>query len=145
MIGTSTGLVNPLTALRNGAALALVPLLFGCKTSPSGTESGPDHTVACFIQVEASVPGVTIETNHVFAGTTPLTLKVFADATDTFHSFGNPEFVLTAKPASTNYFAQTRTFRTGKGSVPGDRIPGLIFFDMSQRSGTMLIDSIPYR
>jgi hypothetical protein len=127
------------------ATVSLVLLFSGCKTSPVGTESGPEHTVACFIQVEASVPGVTIETNHVVAGMAPLTLKVFADASETFHNFGSPEFVLTAKPASTNYFVQTRIFRAGKGSAPGDRIPGLVFFDMNQRSGSLLIDSIPSR
>jgi hypothetical protein len=137
--------VSILKVLSICASLGWGALLVGCKMSPAGTESGPDHTVACFIQVEASVPGVTIETNHVIAGTAPLTLKVFADVTDTFHNFGSPEFVLTAKPDSTNYFTQTRTFRTGKGSTPGDRVPGLVFFDMSQRSGSMLIDSIPYR
>lgn len=101
--------------------------------------------MACFIQVEASVPGVTIETNHVVAGTAPMTLKVFGDINETFHSFGNPEFVVTAKPPSTNYFLQTRIFRTGKSSAPGERIPGLIFFDLNQRSGSLLIDSIPSR
>ena len=132
-------------ALSVSVALSLFPVLFGCQTPPPGGDFGPEHTLACFIQVEASVPGVTIETNHIVAGTTPLTLKVFGDPSETFHDFGSPEFVVTARPPSTNYFVQTKTFRTGKGATLGDRIPGLVFFDMSQPSGGLMIDSIPAR
>ncbi len=125
--------------------LGLIPILSSCRSSPASGDSGPEHTMACFIQVEASIPGVTIETNHVVAGKTPLTLKVFGDASETFHNFGSPEFVLTARPPTTNYFIQTKAFRTGKGSAPGERIPGLVFFNMSQESGGLMIDSIPSR
>lgn len=131
--------------LRISVMLGVAPILASCRTSPPGGDSGPDHTVACYIKVEASVPGVTIETNHVVAGQTPMTLKVFGDASETFHDFGSPQFVLTAHPPSTNYFLQTKMFRTGKGSAPGERIPGLVFFDMSQPSGGLMIDSIPSR
>lgn len=132
-------------ALSVSATLSLFPVLFGCQSPSRGGDSGPEHTLACFIQVEASVPGVTIETNHAVAGKAPLTLKVFGDASETFHDFGSPEFTVTAKPPSTNYFIQTKTFRTGKGATPGERIPGLVFFDMSQPSGGLMIDSIPAR
>ena len=131
---------------------AFIPLLLaglcmcmaGCRTAPD-TESGPEHTVAYYVKVESSLPGVTIETNKVVAGQTPLTLKIFGDAAGSFHDFGNPEFVVRALPPSTNEFVQTKAFRTGKDSGSGERIPGLIFFDMSQRSGGLMIDSIPTR
>lgn len=125
--------------------LALVGIVAGCRTSGPDTESGPEHTVAYYVRVESSLPDVTIETNKVVAGKTPLTLKVFGDASGAFHDFGNPSFLVQAMPPSTNEFLQTKAFRTGKGSTAGDRIPGLIFFDMSQRSGGLMIDSIPMR
>lgn len=115
----------------------------GCGTSAPNTERGPERTVAQYVKVESSVPGVSIETNNVFAGKTPLTLVVFGDAPGTFHNFGKPQFVLRALPLSTNQFLQTKVFRAGKGSAPGDSIPGLVFFDMSQPSGAMQIDTFP--
>jgi len=124
---------------------ALIGLAAGCGTTRPDSESGPDHTSAYYIRVESSVPDVTIETNDVAAGKTPLTLKVFGDSPGTFHNFGSSQYSLRAVPLSTNQFAQARSFRTGKGSHRGERIPGLIFFDMSQPSGGVLIDSIPDR
>ena len=109
------------------------------------SESGPEHTVAYYIKIESSLPEVTIETNHVGAGKTPLILRVFGDPPGTFHNFGSPEYSLGALSQSTNEFAQVRTFRAGKRSTPGERIPGLVFFDLSQPSGGVLIDSIPDR
>jgi hypothetical protein len=117
--------------------------LAGCQMTPPGEESGPKHTTAFFIQVETSFPGVTIETNNVTAGRTPLTLKVFGDSLGSFHNFGNPEFVVRAIPSRTNEFPQTKIFRTGVLSAPGDPIPGLLFFDMTKPQGALLIDSIP--
>ena len=123
-----------------GAAVLLFALawsLSGCRTSPPGTETGPHHTIAHYLTVESSIPGVTIETNGVVAGKTPLKLKVFGDAGGTFHNFDNNEFVLRALPLNSNQFLQTKIFRTG------DRIPGLMFFDMAQPNGAMQVDSIP--
>jgi hypothetical protein len=111
--------------------------------TPPGEEGGADHTIAYFIQVEASVPGISIETNHVVAGRTPFTLKVFGDMPGCFHNFGSPEFLVRAIPSSPNEFVQTRAFKTGVPSAPGERIPGLLFFDMSKAEGALLIDSIP--
>lgn len=125
--------------------LTLAAVVVSCRSTPEGTESGAEHTVACFMHIEASVSGVVIQTNHTVAGQAPLTLKVFGDISETFHSFGSPEFVVTAVAPSTNYFTQTKSFRAGKPSAPGDRIPGLVYFDMSQSSGGLLIDSIPSR
>lgn len=123
----------------------LVCLLPACQTTGPDTERGPDRTVAAYLKVESSVPGIAVETNGVFAGKTPLTLRIFGDAGGTFHSFGSPEYTLRALPSTTNEFTQVKAFRAGTRSVPGEKIPGLIFFDMSQPEGTVLIDSIPER
>ena|SRR5690348_11272319 len=123
----------------------LVCLLPACQSSGPDTERGPDRTVATYLKVESSVPGIAIETNGVFAGKTPLTLRVFGDAAGTFHAFGSPEYRLRALCSTTNEFTQVKAFRAGTRSVPGEKIPGLIFFDMSQPGGAVLIDSIPER
>jgi hypothetical protein len=125
-------------------AFSLTTALFlGCRTGSPDSDRGPNGTVAYFIKVESSVPGARIETNQVFAGRTPLTLKVFGDSPGYFHDFGKPEFVLRALPDSTNEFIQTKIFRTGHGSSPGDLIPGVVFLDLSQPSGVLLIDITP--
>jgi hypothetical protein len=124
--------------------LYLASLLTACRTTTPDSEHGSDKTAAFYLKVESSVPGVTIETNNVFAGKTPLTLRIFGDSQgSTFHNFGSPEYVLRALPLTTNQFLQTRVFKTGKGSAPGEKIPGLIFFDMSQQSGGLIIDTFP--
>jgi hypothetical protein len=124
--------------------LYLASLLTGCRTSASNAERGPDKTAAFYLKVESSMPGVTIETNKVYAGKTPLTLRILGDTPgSTFHNFGSPEYVLSALPLTTDQFLQTRVFKTGKGSVPGEKIPGLIFFDMSQQSNGLIIDTFP--
>ena len=120
-------------------------LCAGCRTTDPSVETGPNGTIAHYLRVESSIPGVDIETNRVPAGKTPLTLKIFGDVTGTFHDFGSPEYVVRALPQTTNQFLQTRVFRTGKSSNPGDVIPGLLFFDMSQPGSGMLIDSLPER
>jgi hypothetical protein len=132
---------------RISAAIALISAaaLLGCKTGFHSGEPGPDGTLAYYFKVESSVPGAGVETNHVFAGKTPLTLKVFGDYPGTFHDFGGPEFVLRVTPENTNEFIQTRIFRTGHGSAPGDNIPGLVFVDLSQPGGGVIIDSTPDR
>ena len=120
-------------------------LIAGCQSSSPDAETGPQHTEAFYIHVESSRPGVTIETNHVVAGQTPLTLKIFGDIPGLFHQFDSPDFVISALPLNTNEFAQTKVFKTGTHSHPGDRIPGVIFFNMSERTGGLSIDSIPVR
>ena len=116
---------------------------FGCRDLAPEGERGPDGTIAYYLSIESSHPGVSIETNHVFAGKTPLTVQIFGDPPGTFHNSGSSEYVLHAIPSTTSEFAQTRVFRTGKPSAPGDKIPGVIFFDMSQQTGGLLIDSFP--
>jgi hypothetical protein len=131
---------------RAALTISLLGLAFAsvsCQNLNPGDEPGPNRTLVYYLKVEASLPDVSIETNKVFAGKTPLVLRLFGDPPGTFRDFGSPEFSLQAVPPSTNYFLQNKVFRTGKGSTPGDRIPGMVFFDMSQPSGATLIDSFP--
>ena len=124
--------------------MSLAGMLAGCQTSPPDSKPKQGKTIAYYLRIESSEPGVSIETNKVYAGKTPLTLQILGDAPGTFHDFGSPEYILRALPLTTNQFLQTKAFRTGKkGSAQGDRIPGLIFFDMSQPSGALLIDTFP--
>jgi hypothetical protein len=132
---------------RTNAAIALLSAasLLGCKAAFHSGESGPKGTLAYFIKVESSVPGAAVETNGVFAGKTPLTLKLFGDYPGYFRDFGSPEFVLRVLPENSNHFIQTRIFRTGHGSAPGDRIPGFVFVDLSQPNGGVILDLAPDR
>jgi hypothetical protein len=120
-------------------------VLNGCQTFTPDDEPGPNKTMAYYVRVESSTPGATIETNNVVAGQAPLTIKIFGDKDGNFHYFGNPEFVVRAVPPNTNEFVQTKVFRTGGPSSSGDRVPGVIFFDLGQRDGAVLIDSFPTR
>ena len=86
------------TQLILSGGLAAIGLLSGCETIPPGAERGPDHTMAYNVPVEASEPGVRIEANGEFVGTTPLTLKIFGDPDGTFHDFGSYEYSF--KPGS---------------------------------------------
>ncbi len=104
----------------------------GCETVPPGREAGPHGTIAYNVPVESSEPGVRIEVNNEFVGTTPLTLKIFGDKDGTFHDFGSYEYVVQAFPLRTNQFVQTRIFHTGKMFSPEDYIPRQIYFDMNQ-------------
>lgn len=113
-------------------AVAVVGLLAGCQTLPPGAERGPDGTMAYNVAIESSEPGVRIEANNQYIGTTPLTLKIFGDTDGTFHDFGSPEYIVQALPLSTNQFTQTAVFRTGHLFEGEDRIPTRIFFDMNQ-------------
>jgi hypothetical protein len=66
------------------------------------------------------------------AGNTPVHLKIFGDPDGTFHDFGSEFYVIRALPLTTNQFAQTRLFGTGRWFGPEDRIPQQIYFDMNQ-------------
>lgn len=116
--------------------------LAGCATTPNA-EKGPNRTIAYYMQVKSSTPGITIETNNVYAGQTPLTLMIFGDRDGTFHNFGCAEYTIRALPLNTNQFLQTQTFRTTSKSSPGARIPGLVFFEMNARDGSFSLDVLP--
>jgi hypothetical protein len=125
-------------AVTTWAAAALV----GCSTAPNANK-GPGDTIAYFLRVESSEPGVTIETNNVYAGKTPLRLKVFGEKDGNFHNFGSPQYVVRALPLNANQVIQMQTFSTGDQAASGVRIPGLIFFDMDRQSGSFSIDVFP--
>ncbi len=71
----------------NTKSLLAVTLLFfglcGCSTTnltrPDDLERGPAGTIAYKVQIESTEPGVRIEANNDYIGTTPLTLKIFFD------------------------------------------------------------------
>lgn len=117
-------------------------LLLSCSSTPKG-DKGPESTKAFYVQVQASRDGVSIETNHVFAGKAPLVLRLMGDKDGTFHNFGAPQYFVRAVPETTNAFIPTQAFKTGDKSSPGDRIPGLIFLDMSNPSGSFSVDTFP--
>ena len=121
-------------------SLGIAAFIAGCETTPS-SEKGPEHTKTFYVQVQASVEGVRIETNNAFAGNAPLTLRILGNKDGTFHNFGNPQFVFRALPLTTNGLAPVQVFKAGTSSSPGDRIPGLIFFDMARPTGSFSVDS----
>jgi hypothetical protein len=120
----------------------LVAAMLGCSSTPKA-DKGPEGTKAFYVQVQTSREGVSIETNNVFAGKAPLVLRLMGDKDGTFHNFGSPQYVIRALPESTNSFIPTQVFKTGDKSSPGDRVPGLIFFDMNSASGSFSVDTFP--
>jgi hypothetical protein len=116
-----------------GVAAAAAVFFSGCQTPlPPGAEPGPHGTMAYHVLIEASEPGARIEANGEHVGNTPLTLKIFGDRDGTFHDFGSYYYVIRALPLTTNQFAQTRFFGTGRSWSHEDRIPERLYFDMNQ-------------
>ena len=132
----------PTRALRVLAFAALAAVLLSCSSTPKA-DKGPESTKAFYVQVQASREGVSIETNNVFAGKAPFVLRLMGDQDGTFHNFGAPEYVVRAVPETTNAYIPTQVFKTGDKSSPGDRIPGLIFLDMNNPSGSFSVDTFP--
>ena len=126
-----------------GIGHVVLGMLLAACSSTSHTEKQPHGTKLFFIQIQASQEGISVQTNNVFAGKTPLTLVVLASKEGTFHNFGAPQYVIQAVPALTNGIWPTQAFRTGSGSTPGDRIPGTIFFDMEHPSASFSVDTFP--
>ena len=130
------------SSLNGLSSVGVAVALLSCSSTPQG-DKGPEGTKAFYVQVQASREGVSIETNNVFAGKAPFVLRLMGDKDGTFHNFGSPEYVVRALPETTNGFAPTQVFKTGNGSSPGDRIPGLIFLDMNSASGSFSVDTFP--
>jgi hypothetical protein len=101
-------------------------------------ERGPHGTIAYEVQVESNEPGVRIEANKDYAGTTPLVLKIFGDKDGTFHNFGSPHYVIQAIPVKPGQNLQTKIFRTGDAFTGEDKVPRRIFFDMAQPENTFI-------
>src|SRR6266567_4655326 len=113
------------------SGLAAIGLFAGCQTIPPGAERGPHGTMAYEVPVEASEPGIRIEVNGQYVGTTPLRLKIWGDPDGTFHDFGSEYYMVRALPLTTNQYPQMRVFGTGHMFGPEDHIPQRIFFDMN--------------
>jgi len=114
-------------------------LLSGCasnSTVDTNTERGPQGTYAYQVPIESSVPSTRIEVNYKVIGTAPVTVKVFGDRDGTFHNFGSDDYIVRAYPPSTNYYPQTKIFKTGAFSIKDDKIPEKIFFDFDRPNET---------
>jgi hypothetical protein len=121
------------TRLVLSGAAGVLALLVGCVSTPEpNVEHGPHGTIAYDVAIDATAPGARIEANGEIIGQTPLHLKIFGDKDGTFHDFGSYYYIVRALPLTTNQFAQTRVFQTGRSFTPEDHIPQQIFFDMSQ-------------
>ena len=118
-------------------------LITGCASTPPDVEKGPNGTIAYYVKVESSEPGVRIEADNDYIGKTPLTLKIFGDRDGTFHNFGSSEYVIRAFPANTNQYMQTKVFRTGGWFSQEDKIPTRVYFDMNQKTSGFTIDLPP--
>lgn len=118
-------------------------LLAGCSSTQPNVEHGPQGTIAYYVQIESSEPGVRIEADNNYVGKTPCTLKIFGDKDGTFHNFGSYEYVVRAFPNSTNQFLQTKVFRTGGWFSQEDRVPSRIYFDMHERTSSFSVDLPP--
>jgi hypothetical protein len=121
--------------------LTVVSLIMGCASSPEtdkAVERGPHGTVAYEVQIESNEPGVRIEANKEYVGTTPLVLKIFGDKDGTFHNFGSPDYVIQAIPVKAGQNLQTKIFRTGEAFLGEDKIPKRIYFDMAQPENTYI-------
>jgi hypothetical protein len=110
----------------------------GCaSTDPAlkAAERGPQGTVAFRVLVEANEPGVRIEANKDFVGTTgttPVELKIFGDKDGTFHCFDNPNYIIQAIPTKPGQLLHSKYFRTGDFFTGEDKIPRRVFFNMAE-------------
>jgi hypothetical protein len=112
------------------SVLLVVVYLGGCGTPDApNTEKGPQNTIAYNVPIESNLPGTKIEVNYTVIGTAPVTVKIFGDRDGTFHNFGNDEYTVRAYPPDTNYYPQTKIFKTGAFSIKDDQIPRKIAFN----------------
>ena len=123
--------------------LAVALLLAGCSTAPPNPDRGPDGTIAYYVEVESSEPGVRIEADNDYVGKTPLKLKIFGDKDGTFHNFGRADYIVRAFPLNTNHYTQSKVFRTGGWFSQEDKIPSRIYFDMNQKTSGFSIEMPP--
>jgi S1-C subfamily serine protease len=126
-------------------ALAIQHLIFNHNSVGAAVESpnekGPSGTIAYYIEVDSSEPGVRIEVDRESVGVTPTTIKVFGDKDGTFHRFKKEIFEIRAIPSRPGQYPQSKVYRTGGFFVSDDQIPSRIYFDMSERSGSGLAES----
>ncbi|MBE7503374.1 MAG: hypothetical protein HS113_24415 [Verrucomicrobiales bacterium] len=130
-----------MSTIRLGVIGGVVASLLGCSTTDPGEasiERGPQGTIAYKVLIESNEPGVRIEANKEYVGTTPLELKIFGDRDGTFHNFGSPHYVIRAIPVKPGQHAHSKFFRTGEAFTGEDLIPKRVFFDMSQPDKTFV-------
>jgi hypothetical protein len=123
--------------------LAIIGLFAGCASYPPNAERGPQGTIAYYVQIESSDPGVRIEANNDYIGKSPCTLKIFGDRDGTFHNFGSYEYIIRAFPLNTNEYIQTKVFRTGGWFSQEDKIPTHIYFDMNEKTSGFSVELPP--
>ena len=122
-------------------ALAGIGALAACSgTQANKPEKGPQGTIAYYIQVESSEPGARVEVDGDYIGNTPMKVRVFGDKDGTFHNFGQDDYMVRVFPVSKGQFVQTKVFKTGRWFSQEDRIPGRLYFDLSQKSEGFTID-----
>lgn len=121
---------------------SVVALLSACSSNNPATgtaiERGRYGTVAYELRIESDEPGVRIETNKAFAGSTPFALKIFGDRDGTFHNFGEPNYIIQAIPDKPGQHLQTKIFHNGEAFVGDDKIPKRIYFDMVHPENTAI-------
>jgi hypothetical protein len=123
--------------------LAVAIVMVGCASYPPNAERGPQGTMAYYVQIESSEPGVRIEANNDYIGKAPCTLKIFGDRDGTFHNFGSYEYIIRAFPLNTNQYIQTKVFRTGGWFSQEDKVPSHLYFDMNQKTSGFSVDLPP--
>lgn len=109
-------------------SMALLCLLDGCET--------PKRTIA----FESIPPGAIVHYNKAFVGQTPCTLEIETNGDGTFKG-GKIPFLsdrFTAEPATNapGLYPQEIGFRRNGILVPGEKVPGKIFFDLRKPSAT---------
>jgi hypothetical protein len=100
------------------------------KPKNAPVDKGQYNTTAYNIAIDASEPNTRIEVNYKILGTAPVTVKVYGDKDGTFHRFDEDEFIVRAYPAATNFYPQTKVFKTGAFGIKDDKIPEKIFFQL---------------
>jgi hypothetical protein len=127
--------------------ISVIPVLVlagvGCTSSRPNAEKGPNGTIAYYVQIQSSEPGVRIEVNNDYVGKAPCTLKIFGDKDGTFHNFGSQEYIIRAFPLNTNQYIQTKAFRTGGWFSQEDAIPKRIYFDMNEKTSSFSVELPP--
>jgi S1-C subfamily serine protease len=127
--------------------ISIACLLLGASVSiasPANPEErGPNGTIAYYIEVETSEPGIRIEADGELAGVSPLKVKVFGDRDGTFHHFKKAKYEIRAIPSRAGQFLQLKSYSTGGFFVPDDRIPSHLYFDMGTPADTAGAEAKP--
>ncbi len=128
--------------LANLLAFIAAAVLAGCASpdpaQKASIERGPHGTVGYKVQIDSNEPGVRVEANNQFVGTTPFVLTIFGDRDGTFHKFDGPDYIIRAVPVKPGQNLQTKFFHTGDDFTSDDKIPKRIYFDMIDPENTRI-------